>query len=170
MGFLVRKIKVASWPDGKNTLFNSLNGLNADAFSDISTKNNELSWWYIESIEELPLIAAVLISTFKFKENNLKFICIEISEFDKKNILHVNTPENGNTILTKYKERHYDTKNMTYFTLGEISEMIALQTSQGNIKKIKWNQAMDIIKKDIEELNIDISLFEDAVRKDLGNV
>lgn len=167
MGFLVRKIKVTSWPDGENILFNSINELNADVFSDISTKNNELSWWYIESIEELPLIAAILISTFKNKEKSLKFVCIDINEFNKNNIIYINTPDNGITVLTKFKCRHYDAKNLTYFTLGKISKMIALQTSKGKVEKIKWDKAMDIIKKNVAESNIDVSFFGEAVRKEL---
>jgi len=170
MGFLVRKIKVTSWPDGENTLFKSLSELNADAISDIRTNNNELSWWYMESIEELPLIAAILISTFKNKEKCLRFICIEENEFKKNSISYENTPEHGNTILTRYKERHYDTTNMTYFTLGQISEMIVLKTSNGNVKKVKWDQAITIIKSNINETNIDVSLFGEAVQKELGNI
>lgn len=168
MGYLVRKISTTAWPDGENISFTTVDELCSDAIADIRTQNNELSWWYIEDINELINVAASMITRFNSQQNNIRFVVLEINDFISNEIKYENTPSHGDTAIIGMNKFHYDTINMTYKTLGIISTLIAKNTSSNNnIVKVRWKEAMKIVKQKYNESQIDLGKLSEIVRKQL---
>ena len=97
-----------------------------------------MSWWHIDNLSEINLIAAVIISNFKNKENNLRFVCIDDKAFLNEGFIYENSPENGITAFKKMKNNHYDVKCLNYSKLGKIAKLICFESLQGNIINVKW--------------------------------
>ena len=157
MAYLVRKININQWPDGENSFFVSKEELNADAVtSDLRTTNNTLSWWRIDDETEL-------------EQNNIRIIALSFEELEA-NFCLKNTPNQGDTAVKEFKQRHYDMCNMNYGLLGKISYFIAKETSQTKknmILKINVKAAIAKIKELVEKGKADKEMLGDYIKEQL---
>lgn len=167
MGYLVRKISTTAWPDGLSTSFTTIDELCSDAIGDLKTQKNELSWWYIEQPSEIINVAASMITRFNNQQNNIRFVIIDIDDFLENEIDYENTPSNGDTAIIDMAKYHYDTTNMTYKTLGKISKLIANKTSSNDVVKVKWKDAMEIVRQKLNESMINVSKLTEEVKTQL---
>lgn len=170
MAYLVRKISITRWPDGVNNVFKSVDEISADAITkDLSTENNELSWWKIDDLSEMKMIGYSIISKFSRRQANVKLVAISYEDAAK--VLSIkHTPENGDTAIPKIKEKHYDVYGINYNKLGLLGQMIAQATS---LKESKFVLNVSL-KNAIEELiqmkkngEVDSSLLGEYIKEQI---
>ncbi len=170
MAYLVRKININQWPDGENSFFVSKEELNADAVtSDLRTTNNTLSWWRIDDETELESAGISIVSKLNSKQNNIRIIALSFEELEA-NFCLKNTPNQGDTAVKEFKQRHYDMCNMNYGLLGKISYFIAKETSQTKknmILKINVKAAIAKIKELVEKGKADKEMLGDYIKEQL---
>lgn len=170
MAFLVRKININNWPDGEYSFLTSKEELTADSItSDLRTTNNTLSWWRVEDESELAIIGASIVSIMKSKQNNIRIVVLPYEDIETKFNLK-NTPEHGDTAIIKFKQKHYDICNLNYGSLGDLSFLIAQETSKTKnnlVLKINVNEAIAKIKELIEKGEADKDLLGTYVKEKL---
>lgn len=171
MAYLVRKININNWPDGEHSFLTSKEELRADSItSDLRTTNDTLSWWRVEDETELEHVGTSIVSILKSKQNNIRIIALPYEEIEKKFDLK-NTPQNGDTAILKFKQRHYDICNLNYGSLGDLGYIIAKETSNietNLVLKINVNEAIVKIKEMIEKGEADKDLLGAYIKEKLN--
>lgn len=171
MGYYIRMIGYGKWSSAyeeKNKVPEKVT--NADVItSELRTKENTLSLWKIDDVTDLEKINEICLSLALERDSltRLDIMIIE-EEWLNKHITTAeikHTPEGAKSFINNLDEKHYDLTNMTYDSLGEISECMfeiwketiidkgecyVLQKSVSEIKKIYNN--LDKNKIDVEEL------------------
>lgn len=130
MSFLARRIKkVAYWPCDKNS-YSDMSAISADAVTnDLTTKNNEISWWRIESVDEAEQVGLSFISKLdKGQSGVINIVMIPFDEVSNKLSLK-HTPEHGDTAIKDMETTHYDICNLNYEKLGVLGDIVAKSTS-----------------------------------------
>lgn len=171
MAYLVRKIRLALWPDGINKNFINVDALQADTIiSEFKTVGNELSWWKIEDLAEIEELSASIVSKFDNKLTNIDLIALPFEDIEKEFQLQ-NTPNHANTAVKKFREHHFDMCGLTYGTLGNLASIIARNTSLINnesIIRVKVKKAISVIKDLIEKGEVDKERLGLYVKKEMG--
>lgn len=171
MAYLVRKIVINRWPDGKNSFFTNKDELPADTIvTEFKTSNNTLSWWRIEDIKDIKDLGISFVSKLNMGQKNIRLIAFPFDQIEKKFVLE-HTPENGDTALLKYKDCHYDMCKLNYAALGELGELIAKATTQEDnnfIVKINVESSIEAIKKLYDAGGVDGDLLGTYIKQKLG--
>lgn len=129
MAFLARRIKkISYWPCDKDSYNMSM--ISADAITkDLTTSENELSWWRIDSVNEAEQVGLSFISTLKEGlSGSLHIVMIPFEEVSNKLNLK-NTPEHGDTAIIGIEKTHYDICDLNYEKLGVLGDIVAKSTS-----------------------------------------
>ena len=170
MAYLVRKIVIKRWPDGKNTFFQDINSLQADAVSDLVTKNNTLSWWKIDDLTQIEEVGLSVISKLNDGTERIYLIALPYETLNSKFKL-AKTPDNGETAIPKMKENHYDICELNYESLGILSSLIAQETSAPNsclIRKMKVKPTISKFKELIEAGKVDYDMLGKYLKEKLA--
>lgn len=157
MGYFVRMISRAKWPDGVNVKFTSVNGLSADAITcDLKTAGNEFSWWKIEDLTEMEDMAIAIASVFKSKAP--AFVVAVPEESIISNSLDVeNTPNHALTAISCMRKNHYDIQHLNVGKILIIAELVARSIQEKNIVYIRYATIKEKLKALIAKNEVDIS-------------
>lgn len=162
MGFFVRKVSPAKWPDGENVFFRTAGELNADAITcDLKTKSNEFSWWWINNLDELERMAISIASVFDTKAS---IFVVAVPE-EKMRALQLNlknTPEYGITAITALKENHFDICKLNVKRLLDIAELVAISIQQKSVLMVSRKNIMSKLKNLMEEGQVDTTCLGKA--------
>ena len=162
MGFFVRKVSRAKWPDGENIKFESVLKLNADAITcDLKTENNEFSWWRIDEFSELEDMAISIASVFQSKAPI--FVVFFPEEEMKKTLLDIeNTPNNGYTAVVDQKKNHYDIQHLNVAGILAVAELVANSIQEKKVLKVPRTKIVSKIKEWISIDAVDKTLLGKA--------
>jgi len=117
----VRKVALSKWP-GKGI---SLSDYPADAISDLKTSQNTLSFWFIDSLDDLKnVVIALATAPLVTRLEAMHLLWIEESIFYQKSF-SVRKDKKGSTAVTKYEDTHRDICDLTYTTIGTMAEIVA---------------------------------------------
>lgn len=145
MPYLVRRISRAKW-DNDDYDFLSDDNAPADAITScLRTFENELSTWKINDLEELDK-AILCIITGRNQENinSLQIIYFEVNEIFNRGLTLENTL--GDTVISEYKNLHFDIRQLTYNGLGIIKDLV--------LDCLRNERCRTITKKSLKELLI----------------
>lgn len=98
MSFLVRKITRSKWPDD----FCELHDIKADAYTDLRTTNNALSFWKIEEERELEDVMLALATGPNCSLEKVTVAWVDEEELQSKGI-EIETSE-GDTVIDDLKK------------------------------------------------------------------
>lgn len=153
MPIVVRRINLGKWRDyakckhGKNKLL-SLFGYPkynapADAITGcLKTKNNELSIWIVDNKEDIPYaLLAMATGTQQDSLGKIDYVTFESDELIKAGIQFEQSIEDAGTAIPVLQQFHNDIKNVDYYCLGKIQDMI--------VSKINSNSEQNVIKEDL---------------------
>lgn len=143
MAFLVRKIARAKWTD----LTCETKDIPGDTISDLRTSSNTLSVWQIGSIEELDIAALALAASSKTSSIE-KLHIVWISEDDLVNAgFSIANNSLGDTIIPDISNTHRDLSNITYHSLGQLSEIMTSAIQCDNSKNYTKNDIKSILSQ-----------------------
>ncbi len=155
-GYFVRTISdPTAWPDGINKAYNGITSIPLSTVcSDFKTKDNTLSWWYLENTSQQSLeeLSAALISLYQNEEKGKINLIIIPAKVIMKRFDIIKTPEHAHTAIISARDRHYDMRNMDLAKLNQISIHVAKITShhkrqQGTMKRINFESAILALSK-----------------------
>ena len=118
MSYLVRKISRGKWPEKCC----KIEELKSDAIADLRSTKNTLSFWLIETLEELDN-AILAISTGEKKSDIETTVVICLEETVLKSKFDIECSE-GDTSIENLKSTHRDLANLTYKSLGDLATLI----------------------------------------------
>ncbi len=150
MPYLVRRISRAKW-DNEEFDYLQNNNPPADAITScLRTFNNELSTWFIEDLNQLNQAILCLVTGSKQENlNTLQIIYFELEELKTRGLILENTP--GDTVITAYKDMHFDIKNLTYETLGNVKDLVLDCLRNERYKTVTKKTLKDLLIKSINE-------------------
>jgi len=138
MPFFVRKIELQKWL--QNDILNGAD-VSADAITGcLRTKFNTLSFWYVESDEQISDAVLAITSSFE-KADSIDIVTIDTNSFSNGLIF---SSTDGLTPYEDFKDKHRDLTELTYPKLGTVAEII--------IKCIKENKRINYSRKTIKEM------------------
>lgn len=166
MSLIVRRINRAKWD-------NPYPDVCADAITlCLKTSSNKLSVWEINDSAFLEIAVLALVTGSKQE----KLSTIDVIYFDKQmlsdsNILYEQSPESGDTVISKYKQHHIDMISLTYQSLGEFSKIVFDCITNQRIKRFTNKDLAKILAKAINEGNLDLSLMNQKfIEKEQGTI
>ncbi|WP_333660915.1 hypothetical protein [Chishuiella changwenlii] len=150
MSYLVRRISRAKWDNDEYDYVNDDNSP-ADAITScLKTFNNELSTWLIDDIDQLDNALLCLITGSKQESlNTIQIIYFQIDEIINRGLILEKTP--GDTVISQYRDMHFDIKCLTYETLGNIKEIVLDCLRNDRCRVITKSELKKKLKKAIEE-------------------
>ena len=165
MALLVRKISRGKWPDNPC----SINCLQADAISDLRTQGNTLSVWRVENLNEID--EAVLALEKKKKTERIETITIvwEDEEVFLKKGITVNDTVEGDTVVTDLRPKHRDLSDLSYDSLGVISEIIMNSLNSSNTKRIPRQDVKKILVNAYKNDRISEEICTESLNSELLN-
>lgn len=158
MPYLVRRISRAKW-DNEEFDYTTNDNPPADAITScLRTFNNELSTWLIDDLDQLDKAILCLVTGSKQESlNTLQIIYFELGEIENRGLILENTP--GDTVITEYQDIHFDIKNLTYETLGNVKDLVLDCLRNDRYKTVTKKTLKDLLAKSVNEDN----LFEKAL-------
>ena len=161
MPFLVRKITKSKWLQYDL----SFREPSADAITNcLKTSCNTISTWEILSHEDLDYAVLAIVSSFERLET-IDVVHIEKSRFES-NGLELNYTE-GDTIYTDFKNNHIDVINLSYNTLGPLSQLIIDELINENIFRRTFKQLKNLIYHGVEQGLIDYDALHHKIKRDV---
>lgn len=139
MSFLVRKITRSKWPDD----FCELHDIKADAYTDLRTTNNALSFWRIEEERELEDVMLALATGPNCSLEKVTVAWVDEEEFQSKGI-EIETSE-GDTVIDDLKKRHRDVCALTYASLGQVSHLLLSAMRDGRCKRFPRSEVKNAV-------------------------
>lgn len=163
MGFYIRKISPAKWPQkGKRV---DVDCVRADAItSDIRTTEDTISVWKIDAIEDLnqAVLAlasggdkAVTYNVLSIPEESMQRYGFELKETD------------GNTPVEELKGTHRDVINVTYAGLGKFAQMIMDSVDAEQMHTITKKTVKRLIVDAYKDGKIDKDKLKDRMREEI---
>ena len=120
MPVLVRKIARGKWPDAPRPV----KTLQADAIADLRTSGNSLSVWRIDDIKHIDdAVLALSASSKTEKIENMFIVWADEGVLQKKGI-KIDSSSDGDTIIKGLGTLHRDLSELSYDSLGMMSEII----------------------------------------------
>lgn len=158
MAFYVRKIARAKWSLLDSSAEKVIDNYRADAIAnDMRTTNNALSFWKTNSLDSVDFEPIVIINSLL--GDNIKTIdllCIPEELLSDFNMIQ----EDGDTIVYKYRNLHYNLSSLTIKRLVDFSRDVVLrillssETNSKYVKRINERQQLELLDKWITEERI----------------
>jgi len=162
MALFVRKIETQKWI--QNDILNG-EDISADAITGcLRTKNNTLSFWYIESDEQIHDAVLAIVSGFE-KAETIDVVTIEPELFNQNDLTCLSTE--GLTPYEKFKNKHYDLTDLTYPKLGVVAKIIVECIRQDRNKKIPRKEIKEMILASLKNGEINKEKLNEKLIKDL---
>ena len=122
MTFYIRAIHREYWPEPNE--LSDIKELDSDAFSDLNTKDNKLSFWCADDTNQIDeAIVAYLASMDKWMAlDEAEFIAIDSSIIQPCNFIICNQP--NFTYINAYKSKHVDFCDLNLDSLETLSKKI----------------------------------------------
>lgn len=161
MSYLVRKISIGNW----NVDNPNFEDVSADAITkDLKTEGNINSWWKIDNLDDLEMMALSIASCFELK-GNVGVVAIPFETIDEKLDIQQSA---GKTAIIEYQSAHYDITNLNYRTLGILASLILKQLNNTrNYHLLTFKKIIEKIKKIIQDGNLTINrdLLGNAIKE-----
>jgi len=165
MALLVRKISRGKWPDNPC----SINCLQADAISDLRTQGNTLSVWRVENLNEIDEAVLALAASSKTERIETITIVWEDEEVFLKKGITVNDTVEGDTVVTDLRPKHRDLSDLSYDSLGVISEIIMNSLNSSNTKRIPRQDVKKILVNAYKNDRISEEICTESLNSELLN-
>ena len=162
---LIRRISRAKWGEIEELINNS--DVSADAITNcLRTYNNNLSVWYIESVNDLEkAILALITGKDQDKLSTLHIVIIDEDVAMKKGLTLANT--DGNTVVKGLVDTHRDLTNLTYTKLGIVKDLIIDCLGKDEVQQFTKRKLKEIITKALNERILEISdLNEELIKNE----
>lgn len=172
MSILVRRINIGMWRDycASATCFKpfisalfSYPKYNApgDIITNaLSTSGDALSFWKIEDESKInDAILAMCTGTTQSNVGTIYYVLFDEKELNLKGIEIVQSTEDANTAILELKRLHHNMKNISYYTLGQLQDLIVEKIKSGEEQKLTKGDIKPLIKQKITEGKIDYSLL-----------
>ena len=165
MALLVRKISRGKWPDNPC----SINCLQADAISDLRTQGNTLSVWRVENLNEIDEAVLALAASSNTERIETITIVWEDEEVFLKKGITVNDTVEGDTVVTDLRPKHRDLSDLSYDSLGVISEIIMNSLNSSNTKRIPRQDVKKILVNAYKNDRISEEICTESLNSELLN-
>ena len=143
MSMLVRMFEKQKWSYSEKS-FENHDVIPADTItSDLRTKSNTLSFWLIESIDELESIV-LAIATSRNQLTRLDVLILDIDTFEENQLKIINSPDTGFSPVIELNDKHFDLIELNYNKLGILSKII-IEFVENEEKSKRFNK-QDITK------------------------
>ena len=160
MCYFVRKIELAKWK--KNNPSNS-SSVAADAITGCTrTRNNTLSVWKNNNMEELDKAVLAIASQFE-RLDTMDVVVINISDIISKGLTL--SDEIGITPYEDFSTRHFNICDLTYSSLGDVAEIILSSIENEFNHRYRISELKNIIKVGIIKGYIQKSSLKDKVKE-----
>jgi hypothetical protein len=160
MKFYARVINlITDWDMGKS----NVNNLNFDVINDLKSNNNTLSFWLLNSLDDLYQMAlAYLFSLRQLK--NFSIIAIPENTFNEISIPN-KTPDNTTTLYLKCKQNHCDLESLTVKDVVPVIKCIhnALKHAENHdafYYDFQFNDEVAKIKEIIDKGEVDTAIIK----------
>lgn len=151
MAFFVRKITRAKWPESEV----SVEEIPADVISiDLRTQQNRLSFWRIETLDDLEKAALALAVSSNTKSIE-KIDVVYISEEEIRAagiVIDNNSP--GDTVVGDLMKLHCDFCELNYGSLGRISILINNNMQGNHYKRYSRKELRGMVGKAFRDQRI----------------
>lgn len=164
MSFLVHKIQICNWMKDDNVL--PVSQVKADGITlDLKSGNNSISFWEIDSLEELHDIA---LSIFTGRDELADFYVLAIPKNSLDGKIEIENNDYGETAYNKYRSRHYDLLNMDLSKLSILTEiMVEALKSDKNVFDFIYVDNREDLKNLILTGEMDLTKIKSRAKKDL---
>lgn len=158
----IRRVTKSKW---QNQLDKLSNIISADAITScLKTKDNEMSVWSVDNIEDAILALA---------STNTSIAIVDIVELDAKRLNQLKFKvhqKNAKTPAEQLNNKHYDIVGLNYTTLGVIANEIASETTKNSeyIKRYSAAAVKKILKDAITDGKIKMDALDENLRKKLS--
>lgn len=140
--WLGRKITRAKWErdDGIDE-----KSIPADAFVDMRTSGNALSWWDCGDNDE-PQLETIVIALSGDQDRLDKWdcVCVKMSDLTSKGLMFENTE--GKTIAPDLKAKHYDLVQLDGFGLLEAAYAVDASLKEPLYKRFAKSEVKEILQ------------------------
>jgi len=163
--FFLRKIRKAKWYKNENVSWLAEGELQADALSDLETKNNELSVWYVEDDKSnLEQIAAALAASGD-AISNLDYALLDQEVLSEVSIKVRNT--RGGSPDKKVNSWHRDLVELSATALFELAKAIQTKATK---ERILPRDIGRLIKRAVDAGQIDRTKLKPGVAAKLDSI
>ena len=165
MAYWVRKITRSKWPDE----LISINTIPADVItSELRTQKNTLSFWRIETLDDLEKAALALAASSKStKIETIDIVYIPEDEFQSAKLETCITP--GDTVVPDLAGLHRDLSSLNYSALGVISSIIHANMKHENAKRYTKKAVKALLVKAFRENRISQDKCDPSVYSEIEN-
>lgn len=143
MAYWVRKVTRSKWPEEVLPV----ESMPADVISsELRTQKNTLSFWRIETLDELEKAALALsVSSKSTSIETIDMVYISEEEITNSQIAVECSP--GDTVIPDLAGLHRDLCALNYRTLGVVSSIINHNMKQNHAKRFTKKQVKEFLKK-----------------------
>lgn len=160
MSYLVRRVQINNWMDGNNFL--PVNKVKADGITiDLKSKANAMSFWEIESLDDLNKISIALLTT----RNELSdFFVVAIPKDSLQGKIEMVNNGGGGTAYKKFKSKHYDLVDIDLEKVIILIELILNSFKMGQIYDFTYEEHAKLLKELIDSGEINLSELQPKIK------
>lgn len=180
MSVLVRRINIGMWRDycASATSFKPIvsalfsypkyNAPGDIITNALSTSGDALSFWKIDDESKInDAILAMCTGTTQSNVGTIYYVLFDEKELNLKGIEIVQSAEDANTAILELKRLHHNMKNISYYTLGRLQDLIVEKIKSGKEQKLTKGDIKPLLKQKIAEGKIEYSLLSNKYLRHL---
>ncbi len=168
MSYYVRKFKPSSWPDGKNNEYTGIDSLSAAAFFDLLKNGENISFWKIDSFDDLKFAAAALFSCAESKLNGkMKFFYLSDEDIKNNGFIVNQNSDDANTILDNLKGTHFNACELCYSSLGTLADIIARRINSLDVKMVTDKKVYAVLAGYVDKQLVNIDAFSPEIQEEV---
>ena len=159
MPFLLRKIRKSKWYANQIPWL-SENELQADALTDLGTKNNTLSVWYVEDDKSN---LERIISALAANRDNVSNFDYALFDFNSEEIINMKIISSSGDSPDELVNSnwHYE---LTELSTNQILNLASLIAHKGEMKRITEQQVKRLIGEAISHSFLDYGRIDDKIK------
>ena len=169
MGYLVRMIKSEQhWAQYQQEI-PEVDQISADSISELTTDDNCLSTWYIDTLDSIDTDKAVLALTSGFRSlDSIMLVALDMENLEQYGLIARQSPETARTKVKGYEKYHYDIIDLTHRRLGNLAQFIMTALRDGKIVNVNTFSIVEILVKAMAAEIVDFDSLEKGLRAGLA--
>lgn len=181
MSIIVRRINLGKWKNyakckHDKKLLSSILGYPkynapADAITGcLKTKSNELSVWMVDNEEDIPYALLAMATGIQQESlGKIDYVTFDSEELLKAGIRFEQSLDDAGTAIPVLRQFHNDIKNVDYYSLGKIQDMIVSKVNSDSEQNAIREDLWKWIEKAIDGKLINYDLLTDKYKQVIYN-
>jgi hypothetical protein len=171
MGYLLRKIRRSRWIKLENTDEEYWSQINPDALGDLSTKDQTLSFWLIDSDKSNLERVISSMAAVNDPQSNFDYALISLQKFEELFLIPqgLNIIRSEGNTYDEYVNKNWH-RDLTSLSVMKLCELADLISSESQITRIWPKNVLKLVANGVKSGHINKSKINDKYLTKIKNV